>query len=187
MDLFVEIENVFQLKNYCRLCALYCDDINLVQISSYHVITSSTNSNTVDAADFIEKSLDIRINHDPSLPKQICQNCLDVLISFFQFKIKCHDAEVMLRSIINDVPFEKKNSFLFEENVFSENLDPFHDDVLNVDVMTDIANTELMVDTDVIKTEEIHINETIPEKLPADENTFICLDCREVAIKNNAM
>lgn len=174
MDLFVEIENVFQLKNYCRLCALYYDDEALVQISEYNLITSSTHSDIMDASSFLEKSLDIRIDHDSPLPKQICQHCLDVLIKFYQFKIKCHNSEIMLKSIINDVPFEEKSNFLFEENVFTENLDPFND-VLDVNVMHDIANTE----NESMENKEFKTDQSMIEK-QAIVNSFVCLDCREV-------
>lgn len=177
MDLFVEIENAFQLKNHCRLCALYYDEEHLIQISQYNLITSSKRSEIMDATNFIEKSIDIRINDDPTLPKQICQQCLDILINFFQFKLKCHDAEEILKGIVNNISFEKKNDFLFEENVFDKTMDPF-DDVLEmhqVDILNDnIGN----IDQDICNQTENVDSQPTSELLV--ENKFVCLDCREV-------
>lgn len=167
MDLFVETDNSFQLKNYCRLCALYTEELNLIEISQYSLISPANQPKIIDVPNFLEYSLNLRISELSSLPKQICQKCLDNVVNFYYFKLKCQAAEEMLKEIVKKEEIVLASELLFEEFVPNDQI---------VDQLNETNEHIQFVGNPSCIPELNNIENSL------NKNIHNCLDCREVSI-----
>lgn len=178
LDLFVKTEEVITLKNYCRLCANYSIENNLVHISEYSILTVSEDRK-VNIPEILKNGLSIDLNEDflgQSLPKKMCHKCLDVLINFFNFKLNCDEAQNTLRNMIKTDEFITKNDDLFEKITFNEELDELSE--MSDDVEEEYDNLNLGDPENFIVGENQAAELSLSEYF--EENKFMCIDCQLV-------
>jgi len=96
------------LHELCRLCGAQDEhNRNVLDLELTQTLDRS-NAIIIKAVDIIERELNISVNKDDKLPKYICNECVNQLLTMSSFKQKVQIAQVTFQDMINT----KKESFI---------------------------------------------------------------------------
>lgn len=103
----------------CRLCAHPQSEGKLT------FIYTENDDNNDTLADIINIVLPVKVSQVDTLPKQVCQNCIEKLLATQEFALDCLAAEQELQDLSLDKQFRSNISGSKDENLIKDALDCF--------------------------------------------------------------